>query len=344
MGEQAITTVVESQDNFPTWEKPAWPPNVSGGLQSPVATVLKPLRGDEARELCDRIRESIHFVRGALLALYEGEGWRALGYSSWRDCVVNEFEQSKSFCYRALLAARVERNFSQLGNFDATTIPESHLLPLTDLEPNAQLEAYRLALEWGQERGRTTTKDVKRAVAELNKGYRLDNPDAHDEHYTPDWIWQAAQEVMGSIDLDPASNSHEKPHVTGAMRHYTKADNGLYQPWSGNVWLNPPYCKGEVSTIKSWIEAVTKYVQNGQVKQAILLVPSYTDTSWWNLLMDLGPVVCFFRGRLRYFGNSDAARFPSALIYIGENLGGFWYQFRPHGRIYQEIEPGMFGE
>jgi phage N-6-adenine-methyltransferase len=333
----AVAAVVES-DRFPNWEKSAWPPTQS-------LPVYKVLNDVEARDLCNRVRSNIKEVRGLLLALYEGEGWRALGYRSWRDCVVNEFEQSKSFCYRALAAARVERNFSQIGKIDASQIPESHLLPLTDMEPDQQVAAYELAIKLGQDKDRVTMRDVKAAVKQLTgKGVALSNPDAHDEHYTPDWIWQQAEKVMGGIDLDPASNSHEKPHVSTAKRVYTKADDGLSKDWSGNVWLNPPYCRGETTSLKDWIAALARHYQFRRIKQACLLLPAYTDTGWWHQLMELGPVVCFFRGRLRYFGNIEAARFPSALVYIGENLGGFWHEFRPHGRIYQEIEPGMFGE
>jgi hypothetical protein len=330
--------VVEAEPQFPNWEKPAWPPKGD-------VTVYKPLDAKEARLLCDQIRESLTQVRAKLLALHEGEGWRALGYDNWRQCVISEFEQSKSFCYRALAAAKVERNFSQIGNFDASEIPESHLLPLTDLEPEQQVEAYQLALSLGSAAdGRVTAKTVKAAVSQLTKGYRLDNPEAHDEHYTPDWIWQAAARVMGSIDLDPASNSHEAPHVTGAKRHYTREDNGLTHWWPGRVWLNPPYCKDESSSLMSWMVALTESYEAGLLEQACILVPAYTDTGWWEVLMDLGPAVCQPRGRITYVGNDSPARFPSAIAYIGENLGGFWEEFRPYGRIYQEIEPGMFGE
>ena len=337
--EAAIATVVEpGQDQFPSWEKSAWPP-------SEPLPVFKPLNDVEARALCDRVRESISQVRGLLLALYEGEGWRALGYQSWRECVVSEFEQSKSFCYRALAAARVERNFSQIGNIDASQIPEGHLLPLTDMEPDQQVEAYQLALQLGKDKDRVTIRDVKAAVKQLTgKGLALSNPDAHDEHYTPDWIWQAAARVMGGIDLDPASNSHTHPHVSEAKRHYTHEDNGLLWWWLGRIWLNPPYCKTEDSSLMLWMQALTASYDAGLLTEACVLVPAYTDTGWWEALMALGPVICAPKGRLTYVGNDSPARYPSAIAYIGENLSGFWHEFRPHGRIYQEIEPGLFGE
>ena len=48
-------------------------------------------------------------LRQQILTLLEGEGWRALGYDSWRACVVAEFQQRQSRFYELLTEARIER-------------------------------------------------------------------------------------------------------------------------------------------------------------------------------------------------------------------------------------------
>src|SRR2546430_17584816 len=62
------------------------------------------------------------------------------------------------------------------------------------------------------------------------------------EWYTPSKYIETAREVLGSIDLDPASCELANRTVK-ADKYYTKEDDGLSKEWHGNVWLNPPYGK-----------------------------------------------------------------------------------------------------
>jgi hypothetical protein len=59
------------------------------------------------------------------------------------------------------------------------------------------------------------------------------------EWYTPSPFVEAARNVMGGIELDPAS--HEEANRTvRAERFFTEQDNGLMKPWGGSIFLNPP--------------------------------------------------------------------------------------------------------
>lgn len=59
-----------------------------------------------------------------------------------------------------------------------------------------------------------------------------------DEWLTPPFVL-AALGGWESFDLDPCTPDIQ-PWPTAKAR-YTRADDGLAQPWSGRVWLNPPY-------------------------------------------------------------------------------------------------------
>ena len=92
---------------------------------------------DEARQCVARIAHHLEEARALLLALYEREGWRALGYDSWRACVTAEFAESQATLYRQLTAARIERTISH-NEKNGAPLPVLHALELAPLEAPEQ--------------------------------------------------------------------------------------------------------------------------------------------------------------------------------------------------------------
>ena len=136
--------------------------------------------------------------------------------------------------------------------------------------------------------------------------------------YTPPEIVEAVRELFdGRIDLDPCSNSHEAPNVP-ALVHFTREDDGLSRPWSGRVYLNPPYGKG----IGPWIEKVREEYEAGRVTAAVVLVKAATDTRWFRVLSERYPR-CEVAGRLKFSGCKAPAPFPSVLFYLGDEVQRF---------------------
>lgn len=156
------------------------------------------------------------------------------------------------------------------------------------------------------------------------------------EHYTPMEIIEAAIAVLGTIDLDPCSNSKDTPNVP-ALEHFTEADNGLSLPWFGSVYMNPPY--GRV--IGDWTRKLTDEYQRGNVTEAITLVPGRIDTQWWQSLGFQYPA-CFYTGRLTFIGNDDPAPFPSTIFYLGEDIAKFYEVFSAIGQIWTRIDEHWF--
>ena len=97
----------------------------------------------EARSCIDGINGHLRNARTLILDLYEREGWKVLGYLSWRECVSAEFQHSQTHMYRQLAAAFVEKVISPNGEIGV--IHETHVRPLTSLTPDKQQLAWQVA-------------------------------------------------------------------------------------------------------------------------------------------------------------------------------------------------------
>jgi len=79
---------------------------------------------------------------------------------------------------------------------------------------------------------------------------------------TPSLIIEKARVLLGDIHLDPASSA-EFNQLVRALLFYTEHDNGLVQPWAGNVFLNPPG-----GLVKEFWERLIEHVSTGIVEKA----------------------------------------------------------------------------
>lgn len=127
----------------------------------------------EARVLVEEIKSDISALGTKLLELHEREGWRSLGYSSWRECVTAEFEFGQSHVYRLLDFARIERNLSPIGE-NGYPLPagESVARPLAALQnPDLQRQVWQQAVDTAPE-GRITARHVQTIVDEVRGNTR----------------------------------------------------------------------------------------------------------------------------------------------------------------------------
>lgn len=145
-----------------------------------------------------------------------------------------------------------------------------------------------------------------------------------------DWITpKPIIDALGIFDLDPCQ-SHNQPWAC-ASRGYTADDDGLTKPWSGCVWLNPPYGRD----IERWIARLAEH-GNG-----VALMFARTDTKWFHSFCSQSHGMLFLAGRVRFFDGQGhpwmfrdehgaarkpqpggaAATSPSVLVAFGE---GAW--------------------
>lgn len=132
-----------------------------------VAVGVAMMGRDEAQALVSRIKRNLDGMRADLLELYEREGWKALGYPSWRECAVAEFGASAATLYRQLEAAEIERDVRGDSQVEKTQpIPTVQLQAVKDLSPAERRQAFERADELAGERPRTAA-DVRQAAAEI---------------------------------------------------------------------------------------------------------------------------------------------------------------------------------
>jgi hypothetical protein len=149
------------------------------------------------------------------------------------------------------------------------------------------------------------------------------------EHYTPRVILDAVVRCLGPIELDPCSNS-EGPPIVDAERAFTREHDGLRRAWHArSVYMNPPY--GRVTT-GLWVAKLVSEFDAGRIGAAIALLPARTDTRWFHLLRRYP--CCFYRGRVTFGGNVEAAPFPSCVSYLGSDRERFAEVFSALGDIW----------
>jgi site-specific DNA-methyltransferase (adenine-specific) len=152
------------------------------------------------------------------------------------------------------------------------------------------------------------------------------------EWRTPDRVLARVRAYFGGpIPLDPAT-SPENP--IGAEAFFTEAEDGLAQPWTMPVFLNPPYGKA----IRPWLERVANEAANGLEILALLPAGGRFSTGYWQdqVLNDQLHAVCYVRGRIRFL---DAAgvpcgsnTYPSMICGYNVDLPKFGAAFAPLGR------------
>jgi hypothetical protein len=139
-------------------------------------------------------------------------------------------------------------------------------------------------------------------------------------YITPPKYINLVREVLGEIDLDPASTLIANT-IVGAKTFYTEREDGLNQPWFGRVFMNHPWGKGEKAckegcskrvcwdrgyhletttpSNQDWVQKLEAHYVIGSVEEAICLVAASTSEKWFQPLYSYP--ICFTDHRIAFF-------------------------------------------
>ncbi len=154
-----------------------------------------------------------------------------------------------------------------------------------------------------------------------------------DESYTPAKYIELVREVLGEIDLDPAS-CEVAQKIVRAKHWFSKQQNGLGRPWMAKaVWLNSPYSFPAVGDFQGKFvgDHAARYFAAG-----LTLVNNATETAWFQQLLKHFPV-CFPDHRISFVNaqgfEMTQNRQGQAFFYAGPKLPLFRRTFGQIGKV-----------
>lgn len=112
--------------------------------------------------------------------------------------------------------------------------------------------------------------------------------------------WFTPREIvaaLGEFDLDPCTQTFRPFDTAKAHICEDVGQCGLSSPWSGRVWLNPPYGK----KVSEWLDKLRVH-GNG-----VALVFARVETDWGQRSVGAADAVNFLRGRLAFIRASGKA-------------------------------------
>jgi hypothetical protein len=178
-------------------------------------------------------------------------------------------------------------------------------------------------------------------------------PPADNERRTPDWIIASARTVLGTIDLDPASDLDANERV-GAIDYFDMEDNGLDHFWYGKVFLNPPGGKLDPETLLQskngyralsssavWWGKLLHEMKLGNTTEAIYVAFNLEAMLNTQNIGAAYPIqeftFCVPARRVEYPSKHGAkSKTPggaTAIVYLGDNQKMFFNEFSKHGYV-----------
>lgn len=180
----------------------------------------------------------------------------------------------------------------------------------------------------GDEHYHSTRDEVRTPPCVLDPIYEHFGPIGLDPFYHPEGLVVAERyislEVPRALPDDVIAVDREG-YLVGTGRDADATDyqriiqigDGMTDSWDGHglVFANGPWSKLRCDRPKEFTSWAQKGAQEGD--EVILLVPSRTGSEMWQRFVTPADVILFWRGRMKFWEEKDAAPFHVALVYWG---------------------------
>jgi DNA N-6-adenine-methyltransferase (Dam) len=295
--------------------------------ESPLNKTEEDIFADQEKVIGRSLKSFIEC--GNAFAIIKSQRLYRQSHSNFDVYVQERWGMSAAHAYRNIAAAQVA---AALPEGAPAPSSESQTRLLSRLEPEERAEVWEEAIERsnGAPATAATVAEVMMGrghavpASALPKDRPLREVDGdggskdRDVRLTPPDAIARILAALGAIDLDPCSNSMDKPNVP-ASAHFDAKKNGLLKTrrWTGRVFMNPPY-----STPLAWVERLVTDFQQGEVDEAIALLPVDSTTKWWDLISGASSAIALPKTRLKFLtadgGVDGSARFASVFFYLGK--------------------------
>lgn len=297
--------------------------------------LAKCVRIDEAKGISDKAAAISVWMRKQQASIEAQQNAAEISIRAQRRLGELLAQLPKAQGRRADLTSRIECGKSKeeiLESNDLTTEDCSRAERLARVEENE----FESRIEASKTEGILSINKILKSLQGIATSISAHAEYDSDEWYTPSEYVEVARDLMGEIDLDPASCNYAQ-EIVRAKTFFTKEDEALAKKWAGRIWLNPPYSQ---PLMQMFAEHLLKYFDSGDVSEAILLVNSYTDNRWCQTYLQRFPA-CFTAGRISFEqtdGRKANNRNGQIFFYLGEHRERFAKLFRRFGAVIQPMD------
>lgn len=282
-------------------------------------------------QIIQRGRATFIEVGAALLRIREGRLYMAT-HNNWDVYCRDRWGWGRNYANKLAVASEVAVDLAAQGTVVPTERAARELVRVaTPEERTAIVEEAREIREASGKEGPPTAADLHEAIERkrTHPAAGSSRSDDSDERYTPaEWV-ELAREVMGGIDLDPASCAAAN-EIVEATTFFDLEANGLEREWLGRVWNNWPFSAGNMPRFAA---KLFEEIDAKRVEQAIVLTNADTGAGWFQDLGGRADSTCFPKGRINFIDAPRGNWLSQAFFYFGRRVRRFEQIFGRRGLV-----------